>query len=115
MRERLQAEEGVRKRFVARFTRVGKKRNFKGYSEDTILLSQVRDVATGKVVADHVWFTFSKSFEAVNPVEGDVLEFDARIRQYRKGYVNKAAGINHQRSDYKLSHPGKIKKINPHL
>ena len=115
MRERLKASEGVRARFVALFSKVGKKRNYKGYSEDTILLSQVKDADTGELVADHVWFTFTKGFEAVNARPGDLLQFEARIKEYKKGYVNKAAGINQRRTDYKLSHPGKIQKINSHI
>ena len=111
MRKELAKDEGERKTFRAIFKRIGKKVNYKGYSEDTILLSNVSDVVTGKVVADHMWFSFTKGFEGIDLKEGAILEFDARIKSYKKGYVNKGYGINKQKLDYKLSHPTKIRKI----
>jgi len=38
------------------------------------------------------------------------LEFDARVKEYSKGYVNKSLHRNQRNTDYKLSHPTKIKK-----
>ena len=108
MRTALAKEEDKRKTFKAIFIRVGKKRNFKGFSEDTILLQQVMDVAENKLVADHVWFTYSKVFEASGIREGDVITFDARIKRYAKGYINKALGIKKQTTDFKLSHPTNV-------
>jgi hypothetical protein len=110
MRKGLAAENGVRKKFRALFSRLGKKKNYKGYSEDTLLLTNVVDVETNGVVADHVWFTYTQGFEKARVSEGDVLEFEARVKEYRKGYVNKELKINQRKTDYKLSHPTKIKK-----
>lgn len=111
MRKGLAKSADERKRFRAQFVRLGKKTNFKGYSEDTLLLREVKDVESGKVVADHVWFTFSKGFEAIPLTVGTLIEFDARIKKYEKGYVNKSIGLNKRQTDYKLSHPTKIKAI----
>lgn len=111
MRKLLAKEAGERKKFRAAFVRVGRKVNFKGYSEDTILLKEIMDTATSKVVTDHIWFAFSKGFEKIELTEGVVIEFEARVKEYRKGYVNTLAGINNSAKDYKLSHPTKIKVI----
>ncbi|GHN00447.1 hypothetical protein WSM22_19360 [Cytophagales bacterium WSM2-2] len=111
MRKELAAEKGNRKKFRAIFSRIGKKKNYKGYSEDTILLKNIVDLETNKVMTDHVWFSFTKGFEQASLKEGDSLEFEARIKEYRKGYVNKSYKINNSSTDYKLSHPTKIKKI----
>lgn len=43
MRRVLAAQAGERKRFRAVFSRLGKKTNYQGYSEDTILLNHVRE------------------------------------------------------------------------
>jgi hypothetical protein len=43
--------------------------------------------------------------------EGDMLEFEARVKSYRKGYVNKNLSIHQEKQDYKLSHPTKIKRV----
>jgi hypothetical protein len=80
MRKALAAENGVRKKFRAVFSRVGKKINYKGYSEETILLKNIVDLETNKLVADHVWFSFTKGFEKITLVEGMVLEFEARVK-----------------------------------
>jgi hypothetical protein len=109
MRTALSKDEGERKRFKATFVRVGKKKNFKGYSEDTILLQNIIDIAGNIRVADHVWFTFTKTFEDAGIHEGDVITFDARIKRYTKGYVNKALGMKKRSTDFKLSNPGKVK------
>jgi hypothetical protein len=111
MRKILAAENGVRKKFRAVFSRLGKKVNYKGYSEETILLKNIVDVETNKLVTDHVWFNFTKGFEKISLVEGTLVEFEARVKEYKKGYVNKTLKINNSTTDYKLSHPTKIKKI----
>ncbi|MFZ6012780.1 MAG: hypothetical protein ACOYXT_20715 [Bacteroidota bacterium] len=111
IRKRLAPQEGQRKKFKAVFTRFGKKVNFKGYSETTLLLSNITDAETNEIVADHVWFTYTSSFEKADLVEGESIEFEARVKEYSKGYVNRKIGINQRKTDYKLSHPTKVKVI----
>jgi hypothetical protein len=111
MRVKLGKDEGIRKKFIATFSRFGKKRNFKGYSEDTILLTNVTDAETSSIVADHIWFSYTKLFEKITLKEGSLVEFEARVKSYTKGYFNKAVGINQRKADFKLSHPTKIKIV----
>ncbi len=111
MRKKLAEQAGERKKFRAIFKRIGKKTSFTGYSEDTILLSDVREAYTLTPVADHVWFSYTTGFEKINLTENCVIEFEARVKSYRKGYVNKPLGLTNRVNDYKLSHPTKIKKI----
>ena len=109
MRKILGVEKEKRKKFIATFSRLGKKTNFKGYSEETILLKNVIDVETNQVVTDHLWFSYTKGFEKVLLKEGVHLAFEARVKEYKKGYINKGYKINNSKTDYKLSHPTKIK------
>ncbi len=111
MRKVLASQSGQRKKFRAIFSRTGKKKNYQGYSEDTILLNDITEVDTGKMVADHIWFSFTRGFERAAMIPGVQIEFDARIKEYTKGYVNSRYGINNTNQDYKLSHPTKIKVI----
>jgi hypothetical protein len=111
MRKALAVENGVRKKFRAMFSRIGKKVNYKGYSEETILLTHIIDIETNRLIADHVWFSYTQGFEKASLSLGDSLEFEARVKEYKKGYVNKALKINNSTTDYKLSHPTKIMKI----
>jgi hypothetical protein len=111
VRKILAEQNGVRKKFKAMFSRIGKKVNYKGYSEETILLTHIIDIETNKLVADHVWFSYTQGFEKASLSLGDSLEFQARVKEYKKGYVNKSFKINNSATDYKLSHPTKIKKI----
>lgn len=108
MRKKLSDDVGVRKRFSALVERFGKKINFKGYSEETILLKNIRDVDSNEIVADHLWFTFSLAFQKAKITEGCNIEFDARVKDYVKGYVNKRIGINNRKKDFKLSNPTRI-------
>ncbi len=111
MRKELASQAGERKKFRAIFSSIGKKTNFNGYSEDTILLKDVREVETNKLVADHLWFNFTRSFENIPLTEGCILEFEARVKEYSKGYINKAMGLTKRSTDYKLSHPTKLKMV----
>ncbi len=111
MRKQLAAEKGNRKKFKATFNRLGKKTNFNGFPEDTILLKNVVDLETNQIVTDHIWFNYTKGFEKISLKEGTQIEFEARIKEYKKGYVNKSLKINNRKTDYKLSHPTKITKI----
>jgi len=111
MRKALAAEQGKRKKFSATVGRLGKKINYKGYSEETILLNRIVDVETEKVITDHVWFSYTQGFVKASLTLGDKLEFEARVKEYRKGYVNKNYKINNTTTDFKLSHPTKIKKM----
>ena len=111
IRKRLKAQEGLRKKFTARFTRFGKKVNSKGYSEMTVLLTDVTDAETQERVADHLWFSYTQGFEKAGIKEGDTVEFDARVKEYSNGYVNRALDINRKKTDYKLSNPTRIRVI----
>ena len=111
IRKRLAADAGERKVFRAAFSRFGKKVNYKGYSEETILLVKISEAETGSLVADHLWFSLTKGFEKLSLKEGNLIEFEARIKEYSKGYVNRQIGINNRRKDYKLSHPTKIRLL----
>jgi hypothetical protein len=108
MRKLLQERSGQRKIFRATFSRFGKKINYRGYSETTILLTTVIDIETNKIVADHVWFSYTKGFEKANLTEGDQIEFNARVKEYQKGYVNHSYKINNRKKDFKLSNPTNI-------
>lgn len=111
MRKLLAKDAGERKKFRAVFTRFGKKINYKGHSEMTVLLTSVKDVETNQVVADHIWFAYTTGFEKASLTESALIQFEARIKEYSKGYVNKQYGINNRKRDYKLSHPTKIKVV----
>ena len=99
------------KKFKAVFVRLGKKTNYKGYTEETILLKNIVDIESNKVVADHVWFGYTKGFLQITLTEGVLLEFKARVKEYKKGYVNKGYQIDNSKTDYKLSHPTQIRKL----
>jgi hypothetical protein len=108
MRKNLADKVGLRKKFRGVFTRFGKKVNYNGYTDTTLLLSNLIDLETNERVTDHHWFAYTKGFEKAALQEGAVIEFEARVKVYKKGYVNKALAINNRQSDYKLSHPTNI-------
>lgn len=111
MRTGLKKDLGERKTFTGKFVRTGKKAGFKGYSQETILLKDVTDKSTGEHVTDHVWLNYTKGFEHVNPQPGKIVEFQARIVEYKKGYRNSQFETARQKKDYKLSHPTQIRVV----
>jgi hypothetical protein len=111
MRKDLLQKSGERRRFSGTFSRFGSKINYRGYSEETILLTQIIDLETNQEVADHIWFAYTKGFQSAGLLLGARVAFDARVRKYSKGYVNKRYKINQRSTDYKLSHPTKIERL----
>lgn len=73
-----------------------------------MLLTTVCDAVTGELLADHLWFAFTKGFQKLALRPGMAISFEARIKAYEKGYVNKKYKIDERRVDYKLSHPTHI-------
>jgi hypothetical protein len=111
MRKNLEEKLGLRKKFRAVFTRFGKKVNYQGYTDITVLLTHLVDTETNSLVSDHQWFAYTKGFEKAQLKEGAIIEFEARVKKYKKGYVNRKLSINDRKSDYKLSHPTHIREI----
>lgn len=114
MRKRLESNKGARKKFHAVFSRFGKKVSFSGYSDQTVLLIDIRDAETQEKLADHVWFAYTRGFENIQLRPGARVEFEARIKEYKKGYVNRRYKINQRKLDYKLSYPTRITIIKDH-
>lgn len=110
MRKKLSNIEGVRDTFTGVFERFGIKNGWNGI-EKTVLLKDIKN-KNGDVVSDHLWFNLTKGFEKLQLKEGDVVQFDARVKEYYKGYKGYRDDIYKPiEKDYKLSHPTKIKKV----
>lgn len=111
MRKGLQNIAGVRKRFTATFERFGKKSAFKGPAIVTLLFVEIKD-KYGNEFCDHIWFTTNKQFERLNLNPGDKISFDARVKEYWKGYkgYRDDEDLPPVSKDYKLSHPNNIVK-----
>ena len=59
----------------------------------TLLLKDVMDAETGEILTDHLWFNLTKGFSEANPASGDILAFDARVKEYQKGYMGKREDV----------------------
>lgn len=114
MREQLKKINGLRKEFIGRFVRFGQKTNFKGYPEPTILIENVKCTGDENICCDHLWFNLTKQFESIKLQEGDIIRFNARCKEYVKGYkghrYDDEEYLNEHpiENDYKLSHPTKV-------
>jgi hypothetical protein len=108
MRAELEKLEGERRRFRAVVADFGVGRNTK--RKETILLVDVRRAdELETVVADHLWLKKGGSFRTV--VVGDIIEFDAEVEWYEKGYLNFQQGIDETTVDYRLSKPSNVRVI----
>ena len=111
MRDALAQLYGQRLHFTATFERIGKKRAYRGWGnmgdgyDGTVLLKDIKD-DTGRIVADHLWFSLTEGFRYAGLNEGDTVRFDARVDDYLKGYEKDAY-------DYKLSRPTRIFREEP--
>lgn len=93
--------------FTGEFVRTGFKTTYYGgqHCQPTLMLRNIKH--DGQLVTNHLWFNYGKMFQKLGWLQvGDQLQFDARVDDYYKGF------IKHNKHDYKLSRPTKIKRIN---
>jgi len=109
MRDELKRHDGSRMRFRARVERFGSRAGWKGYPEETILLTNVCFSDTNELACDHLWFKCGQwSWELE---VGTAFEFDARVDSYLKGYQGRRAdelGFGVTTIDYHLERPSKV-------
>jgi len=111
MRQTLATRDGERAPFQGTFERFGTKIGWQGRTLKTVLLKNICD-ETGKPICDHLWFNLTRAFAALNLQPGDVVQFDARVQEYVKGYVGRRWDVwKPIEVDYKLSHPTRVKKV----
>ena len=112
MRHHLKNITEFRDTFTGTFDRYGTKTEF-GYLKETVLLLNIKN-HSGQILADHLWFNKTKGFESLHLTKGDILQFDARVKPYVKGYKGwnlEKQLLNPIQKDYKLSYPTKFRKI----
>jgi hypothetical protein len=108
MRSELAKLAGEQRRFRADVADFGVGRG--ASRSETLLLVEVRSTDDpDTVVADHVWLKKGKPFQGVSL--GDVIEFDAVVEQYEKGYQNFRLGIDETTTDYRLSKPADVRIV----
>ncbi len=112
MRTELAYRDGERATFCGTFERFGSKRGWMG-DEPTLLLKDIR-TPDGTPICDHLWFNRTQQFAALDLAPGDVVQFDARVKAYEKGYKERRDDVYVPiETDYKLSHPTKVQKVAP--
>lgn len=109
MRKELKKLDGQRLMFSAVVKGFGV-RHFKDKEIPTILFQQVCKQPENKMVTDHLWFTQGKCWSDMTI--GQKVEFEARVKQYEKGYKGKREVVDAMiQTDYKLERPTKIKLL----
>ena len=105
MRKALKHRDGDRFRVRATVERFGTKRGFRGEAIPTLLLKHLRDATTGQILSDHLWFTQGKWSDGLKA--GDMIEFDARVGSYEKGYKGHRDDVVGApvKQDWKLQRP----------
>lgn len=104
---------GERIRFEGVFERRGTKTGWKE-PEPTIMLAEITESETGKIVADHLWFNFTEGFKKADLALGDKVTFFARVASYEKGYKGydlERAYASPRQTDYHLARPTKVEKV----
>lgn len=111
MRTELKKMKDQRLHFTATIERFGERKNFKGVPTPTILLKNIRLIGEEKILTDHLWFTKGKSWDGF--IVGSVIEFDARISEYTKGYKGHREDVidSPVTTDYKLTRPTNIRAV----
>ena len=96
--------------FTAIVEKFSLKNGFRNLPLRTILLTEVR--YEEKLVTDHVWLTCGRRIYSAILMPGDLIQLDARIKEYEKGYKGRREDVYKPISrDYCLSYPTKIKVL----
>lgn len=118
MRENLKNLHNLRKIFIGTFVRYGTKTGWKGRTELTILLKDIKFSFGETILTDHLWFSCGKQFSIFALKEGDIVQFSARCTEYVKGYKGNRYSdddyyLNEHpiEKDYRLSHPNQVKLV----
>jgi len=110
MRKKLQQIEDERDTFIGVFDRFGEKNGYKGTLR-TVLLKDIKN-KYGEIITNHLWFNLTKGFDKLNMKQGDIIQFDARVKEYVKGYKGYRDDVYKPLEiDYRLSHPTKLSKV----
>ena len=111
MRNKLKKLGGKKRyTFTAVVGRFSLKNGFRGLPLKTILLLKIK--CEGVVVTNHIWLTYGRRFHSAVLMVGDLIQFDARIKEYEKGYKGRRLDVYKPISkDYGFSYPSKIKII----
>jgi len=112
MRKALAHREGERATFTGTFERYGLKTGWgKGPPKKTLLLRDIKD-SRGVKVCDHLWFNLTVGFAKLRLQPSEVVQFDARVKLYTKGYQGYREDVDKPvERDYKLSHPTKVMRL----
>ena len=103
MRKKLQKYSNKRNTFIGTFIKKG----LTADNVDTVLLRNITTIKN-KVVADHMWFRFSRIWKSLGKLqEGDLIQFDAKSIRYIKGYSEN----NKRERDYRLTYLTNVKVI----
>jgi len=111
MRKKLAAKSGIRETYKGTFVRIGAKRGYRG-DEPTVLIENILTV-DGEHVTNHLWFNLTKGFKEADLQLGDIVMFNARSKEYEKGYKGRRWDVFDKpiRKDYKLVYPTNIKVL----
>ena len=105
---------GEKHTFTAEFVKYSYKMSRAKVPIRTLLFQNIKN-EEGKIVADHIWFMTTNEFDKFKFHYGNVVQFDAYIGEYVKGYFGTRKDRNHNHKkmalDYNLSCPSQIKKL----
>lgn len=100
-----------REKYKATFKRFGIRSGYKGDLK-TVLLIDVID-QNHKLITSHLWMDCGKQFDKLQLIEGDFVQFYARIKIYEKGYqgYDEYGEKGFSSIDYGLCYPSKVAKL----
>ncbi|MFC6180579.1 hypothetical protein [Lactiplantibacillus daowaiensis] len=103
MRKQLkQLGSSERHTFQGVFKGVGFKSSYRNHYLPTLVLEQI--TFEGKIMTNHLWCNYTRQFSKLGVLKiGDVVQFDARIKRYTKGYKTSSKKV-----DYGIERPTKV-------
>ena len=108
MRKKLKKFKGQRLKFCGTIDKFSKK-YYKHHEKTVLCLINVTLAHNAECITDHVWMNMTEDLKRLKPKVGDKIKFNARVKEYWKGYVND--DNPYQERDFRLDRPTNIIKI----
>lgn len=99
-------------KFEGIVVRIKKNIGEQGFKSESILVKSVKNVVTGEIVSDRIWFEYTEKFKTVGKLkENDVITFESKPKPCKTRIVGKSGGVEMKVTDYTFSNPENIQLV----
>lgn len=83
-----------------------------GFKSESILIKAIKNVVTGEVVSDRIWFEYTEEFKMIGRLkENDVISFETKPKPCKTRVIGKGGGVEMKVTNYTFGDPKNIQLL----